>query len=264
MVGTTSLRHEIIAATAAGCVCTVIGHPLDTVKVHMQTSNVPTTKNTSALQTARDLLRQRALFRGMAAPMAHQVIVNSCMFGVFQMCKQQDIVGGDGSFLRGVASGLVSGLATACISTPTDYVKIQAQLRGVTSWSVLREIQTTPFRAFRGHVATMARNGIFTAVYLGLYDAAHPSGFVQICLAGSATGALAWVASFPADTIKSVIQRTAVRERLSIRQAARLIYQRQNSLAGFYRGCGPSTVRAAMVTSLRMVTYENVMNVLKK
>lgn len=47
----------------------------------------------------------------------------------------------------------------------------------------------------------------------------------------------------------------------TVGQVARQIYD-QRGLAPFYRGCGPSTLRAAMVTSLRMVTYEAVLDVL--
>lgn len=269
------MRHEMVAATAAGIACTVIGHPLDTLKVHMQVGAASSSafataaaaasggrRRFSVWRLAAQLLRERALFRGMAPPMANQVVVNACMFGVFRAVRD---VCGD-SVLGGAMSGLIAGFATATISTPTDYVKIQAQLRpAANSWTILKEtIRTQPTRAFRGHVATMARNGLFTGVYLGLYDAVHPQGFWQICLAGSVTGALAWIASFPADTIKSVIQRTALTERISMRQAARQVYQREHSWRSFYWGCAPSTGRAAMVTSLRMIAYETAMGLLRE
>jgi solute carrier family 25 carnitine/acylcarnitine transporter 20/29 len=256
-----SFWNEVLAATAAGCTCTVVGHPLDTIKVHMQASPASSsiTPRVGTFQTAATLLRQKALFRGIGPPMANAIIMNAAMFSVFGAVKD---VCGD-SATGSLTAGVVAGFATACISTPTDFVKIQAQLRGVDSLSVLREIKRSPTTLFRGHVANLIREGVFTAVYLGLYDMTSPQGFWQITATSSLTGALAWVVSFPADTIKSVIQaQIALGKPLTIRQACHQIYSREHSVTAFYRGCGASTTRAAIVTSLRMLTYEAVLNAL--
>lgn len=232
---------EIVAATGAGVVTTVVGHPLDTIKVHLQTN--ASLKGT--VQASKSLIQQRALFRGIAPPLVNAVVMNTVMFSVFTAIKEKT-GGNEDSFWSALVAGLVSGFATACISTPTDYVKIHAQVHGV---SQAKLIYSTPFlHLFRGHVANLGREGVFTMVYLGLYDQLHPQGFWQIAAASSLTGGLAWVVSYPFDTIKTVVQSS--RRNLSYKQAMQRIG------GAYYRGCAASTGRAIMVTSLRMIVYE--------
>eukprot|EP00586_Coscinodiscus_wailesii_P004324 CAMPEP_0172482954 /NCGR_PEP_ID=MMETSP1066-20121228/9704_1 /TAXON_ID=671091 /ORGANISM="Coscinodiscus wailesii, Strain CCMP2513" /LENGTH=128 /DNA_ID=CAMNT_0013246527 /DNA_START=66 /DNA_END=449 /DNA_ORIENTATION=- len=123
--------HEITAATGAGCASTLIGHPLDTIKVHLQTN--PSLRGT--IHATRALVRSSSpdvvigsLFRGIGPPLAAAVAMNTVMFSAFRAVKVSlpDDHGIAGSFL----AGTVSGVATACVSTPTDYVKIQSQLTG--------------------------------------------------------------------------------------------------------------------------------------
>lgn len=232
--------QRIVAATAAGIVTTAIGHPLDTIKVHLQTN--PSIGSTTA--AANHLLTQGVLFRGILPPLCNAVIMNTVMFSVFHGVK--DLVQGDDddshSLANSLLAGTISGFLTACISTPTDYFKIRAQLNRQRSVS-LRNV-------FRGHVANLGREGVFTMVYLGLYDRMSPSGFPQIAAASSVTGGLAWIASYPFDTIKTVMQSSSS---LSYRQALAQIGN------GYYRGCGASTGRAMLVTSLRMIVYEMVL-----
>ena len=257
-----SFLSEISAATAAGVVTTVVGHPLDTIKVHLQANSAM--PNTG--EAARLLLQERALFRGIVPPLCNAVLMNTVMFSVFHGIK--DVIQGDNSdaatnnsMTSALLAGALSGFATACVSTPTDYIKIQSQLnKGTNSWDVFL---STPLRSlFRGHLANLGREGVFTMVYLGLYDQLHPHGFWQIAAASSFTGALAWVASYPFDTLKTNIQ-SAPPPSSHVPVNYRETMTKIGSVSSYYRGCGASTWRAIMVTSLRMIVYEAVMNHLR-
>lgn len=254
---------EISAATAAGVVTTVVGHPLDTIKVHLQANS--TIKSTG--DAARSLLQEGALFRGIVPPLCNAVVMNTVMFSVFRGIKEviEADKDEDATYANNMSSamlaGTISGFVTACISTPTDYIKIQSQLnQGTRSWDLFI---STPVRfLFRGHVANLGREGVFTMVYLGLYDQLHPQGFWQIAAASSFTGALAWVTSFPFDTLKTHIQSvppSSSNSSVSYRETIARI----GSVSSFYRGCGASTWRAIMVTSLRMIVYEAVINCMR-
>mmetsp|Transcript_6027 Transcript_6027/g.7864 ORF Transcript_6027/g.7864 Transcript_6027/m.7864 type:complete len:223 (-) Transcript_6027:238-906(-) len=217
------------------------------------------------------------------------------MFSVFDHMKKANkeeegnsIMGTTG---KAFFAGILSGFATACISTPTDYVKIQSQLKGTNTKEVLSKIvnsNSNPIAIiYRGHLANLGREGVFTMVYLGLYDCLriynqeqfhrdlsisnHPS-FTWVAATSSLTGGLAWVVSYPFDTIKTFTQ--ASEAKLSIRQVFQRIYwrsgqqqqQQQGDSRGgyraFYRGCGASTGRAMLVTSTRMVVYEWILKFL--
>lgn len=237
---------EVVAATSAGIVTTVVGHPLDTIKVHLQTN--PSLKST--WQATTSLIHNKALFRGILPPLINAIVMNTVMFSVFAGIKQGI---GDDSLPSALAAGLVSGFVTAFISTPTDAIKIQSQLTGLSTRDVLKS--TSPTRLFRGHGVNLAREGVFTMVYLGLFDRFRPRDSLlslwEVAVASSLTGGLAWIASYPFDTIKTVVQSSA----------SSINYQQAMKQIGghYYRGCGASTGRAVMVTSLRMIVYESMM-----
>lgn len=241
------MSSELVAATCAGIVTTLVGHPLDTIKVHLQTN--PSLRSTWHATTV--LIHNKALFRGILPPLINAVVMNTVMFSVFSGIKNG--IGDESILPSGLVAGLVSGFVTACISTPTDGIKIQSQLTGLSTLQVLKS--TSPASLFRGHVVNLAREGVFTMVYLGLYDQLRPRDSLsvwKVAATSSLTGGMAWIASYPFDTIKTVVQSSS----------HKINYQKALKQIGghYYRGCGSSTGRAVMVTSLRMIVYESVMS----
>ena len=269
------LSLEIFASVSAGTTATVLGHPLDCIKVRLQALQQP---GLSTLGCAMQILKADGLqgfFRGIGPPLTEKLLSSTVMFLAFEEAQRRlpDTPGGS------LLAGALSGLATSVVSTPTDWVKIQAQVRGVPVQAVLAEVlRHGPLRAlhvaFCGGVMNMLREGIFTAVYLGIYARARAAivegrGGVGmgatpplhlVALTSATTGALAWVASFPFDSIKSVQQASpafAPSKRASIRGAVAALWQ-QGGLRAFYRGLSASTARAVLVTCSRLFTYEAV------
>ena len=119
---------------------------------------------------------------------------------------------------------------------------------------------------FRGNAANCLREGVFTAVYLGAYDACRvalsgggdrPPTRVVAAVAAT-TGALAWVANYPFDTVKSVQQSAPPSApRAGLARAVRTLWRR-GGVGAFYAGLAPSTARAVLVTTSRLVAYEHV------
>ena len=261
-----TLFEEITGATVAGCASTIIGHPLDTLKVHMQTNS----KLTGTIHAAKSLIRTEGspliFFRGISPPLFNAIIMNTVMFSVFHEVKQSLPEGMYGSLV----AGLISGFATACLSTPTDFAKIQSQLRGVSSAAVLAEaIRLNPFTLGRGHVSNLAREGVFTMVYLGLFDrlksVSSPNGtpgLLKVAFLSSFTGGLAWISSYPFDTVKSVVQGSPINTNSTTRKAIKMIWSR-GGFKEFYRGVSASTGRAILVTSTRMIAYEYILDLLR-
>jgi hypothetical protein len=124
---------------------------------------------------------------------------------------------------------------------------------------------------YRGHVANLAREGVFTMVYLGLYDRISRKmkehirdddgdqqlSMGHIMMISSFTGACAWICNYPFDTLKTVIQgRTTTQKGISMGDAFRTIWK-SGGVRAFYRGVTASTGRAMLVTSVRMLAYES-------
>jgi len=318
----TKQSHCIAGSITAGCFSTLLGHPLDTIKVHQQT-NPRLSNGSSLLDVARLLARgdPSRLFRGMGPPMANQILMNSVMFTVFDVVKDavaKNCSGGTGTISgensSAMVAGLFSGFATACLSTPADWIKIQAQIslsnddngggigkRRSTTTSSRHDVASIlrhgvmrdgifPFftqTLYRGHVANLGREGVFTMVYLGLYDRISAAvkarrrhddgnngiygdhdqtlGTGTVVAISSSTGACAWMCNYPFDTVKTVMQAgpSSKRcERVTLRQAIRSIYN-SGGWKAFWRGAGSSTLRAMLVTSSRMLAYEKTIQMLR-
>ena len=201
------------------------------------------------------------LFRGIGPPMASQIVKNTALFSVFYHVKaaltvnavDDNAIGSNRSeknFISmnenttAMCAGLLSGFAAACVSTPTDWVKIQAQLQQSSSartgnfntgtLSILKQLlRDSQYRTskvvrtlYRGHVPNLAREGVFTMVNFGLYDRISASmihnGYGnkqgklhmgQVMIVSSFTGACAWICNYPFDTIKQSCRRVKGREK---------------------------------------------------
>ncbi|KAL7496332.1 hypothetical protein ACHAWT_004483 [Skeletonema menzelii] len=306
---TTNTLHNIAGSITAGCFSTILGHPLDTVKVHQQTSAHKFT-NPSSLHVAKELCQGNALrlFKGIGPPMANQIIMNSVMFSVFHKLKDVTSQSGMDEKSASLCSGLLSGFATACLSTPFDWFKIQAQLsltnKQVSRGSITATTEVTAKTdvlsickhlwhdnnhrmtkviqtIYRGHVPNLAREGVFTMVYLGTYDlisnAVRAKRYQQtnqqkylpmhdVIMISSFTGACAWICNYPFDTIKSVMQSSKKKQGTesnlsTIGSTIQAIYK-SGGVTSFFRGMGPSTLRAMLVTSARMLAYEKTLQIL--
>ena len=141
---------------------------------------------------------------------------------------------------------------------------------------------------YRGHIANLGREGVFTMVYLGLYDRItnavkarrrrsddnftkdQPLSMGDVILISSFTRACAWIANYPFDTVKTVIQAGGVSSsttrqhtKINMTDTIRLVYN-SGGFRAFWRGVGSSTFRAMLVTSSRMLAYEKTIQMLNR
>jgi hypothetical protein len=254
-------KAQILGSVVAGISSTVLGHPLDTVKTHLQT-------NPQLLNSVEVIQKLRlGVFRGIAPPLVNAIIMNSVMFSAFDAVEAR--------LKNPFIAGVLAGFATAVISTPTDYVKIQMQLSSNKQKRLMSSIlfpnSSNDFMSlhkfYRGFTLNLAREGIFTMVYLGIYHwamANHGSSSEQfnhvVFVAGTSalTGAMAWVVSYPFDVAKTMVQSGS-----SFQEVRGMLHGPNDGRNGdrlkmFYRGCLPSTGRAMLVTSSRMIAYDLV------
>jgi solute carrier family 25 carnitine/acylcarnitine transporter 20/29 len=285
-------QKQVVGSTVAGISSTVLGHPLDTIKTHLQTN--PKLHNNSF--NAFKKIQLKGIFRGITPPLVNAITMNAVMFTVFDTVQTRT---NNNSFI----SGIISGFATAIISTPTDYLKIQMQLSSLSLSSTLssvllhnnnnkknkiRGVTSIIGKLYRGFTVNLAREGIFTMVYLGIYHWILEKEEIYYCnnnnnnnnsnnfnhivfVTGTSafTGALAWIITYPFDVIKTIIQSGSIsnvngniNRNISnfnfLRQQIQTMYT-NHGLKIFYRGCIPSTGRAMLVTSSRMLAYDQIM-----
>ncbi|XP_049763141.1 mitochondrial basic amino acids transporter-like [Schistocerca cancellata] len=203
---------DFAAGCLGGCAGILVGHPLDTVKVHLQTQNQRTPAYRGAFDCFKHILHRESvggLYRGMAAPLAGVAAVNAVTFGVYGLAARY--LGADS--LRGqFAAGALSGLAQSAICAPLEQLKTRAQLLGVGPLQCAADtLRREGSRGlFRGLAATVLRDtpamGIYFATYEAMTRGSAPAPTWLVLAAGGTAGAASWLFTYPVDVLKSRLQ----------------------------------------------------------
>ena len=244
----------------AGCVGggagIVVGYPLDTVKVHMQTQDYKNPKYKGSWHCFRTLLANESvvgLYRGISSPMAGVAVVNAIVFGVYGEIQKH--IPNPHSLPSHFVAGALAGIAQSPICSPMELAKTRMQLQ-VSNNPVsgpiqcLRDIyKRKGYRGlFKGLGMTLLRDAPSFGTYFLTYEAltrssgSTPISTPYMLLAGGMAGSTSWVVSYPVDVIKSRIQAD------SHRYAGMLDCLRQSVRAeGYsclYRGLNSTIIRA--------------------
>lgn len=236
------------------------------------------------------------LFKGVASPMLGVAAMNACIFGSYGLALrtlQQGTSSASSTlpssssplllshiFLAGAASGLVSAL----ITSPVELVKIREQLdytgqgakphplrvaRAIWAQGGIRGL-------YRGLGATCLRDvgygpyflcyEVFNRLLLATHEATPLPGAdatsvsassqlsnVELAISGALAGVIAWVSTFPIDCIKTRVQ--ASDRRMGVAAAAKDVWQ-SGGWRAFWRGVGPTVLRAIPVNATLFVVYE--------
>ena len=170
------------AGAIAGFAKTMISHPLDTIKVHIQSQKpVPT--------------QPRALYRGIAVPFVRNGIEHSTHFFfrglVANYMHWVGIPGADNAWVV----GFLAGFPQSILNTPMDYARLKLQLAQPMSLS----------QCYRGISWVMAKEAASGAVFYGCYEGIKslgvPGGF-----AGSSAALCAMTLTYPVDVFKTRVQ----------------------------------------------------------
>ncbi|DAZ92883.1 TPA: hypothetical protein N0F65_011717 [Lagenidium giganteum] len=200
-----------------------------------------------------------------------------------------------------IVLGGVANIVAASITNPIDVVKIRLQLQSVVAQTesgvVADALRYHGFRHglrailkeegvagwYKGIQASLFREGSYSALRFGLYDVFKerydewllpkaPDGqplavstplHIKI-LSGATSGAVGSALANPMDLVKVRMQgdRSGLRYNNSFLFACRDIYQHDGVIKGFYRGVGPTTLRAMVLTATQLASYDHMKAVL--
>ncbi|XP_054005038.1 mitochondrial basic amino acids transporter-like isoform X1 [Hylaeus anthracinus] len=247
---------DFVAGCVGGCAGVVVGYPLDTIKVHMQTQDYRNPKYKGNWDCFRSILAKESvvgLYRGMSSPMAGVGLVNAIIFGVYGQ-TQKHIPNPDSLFAHFIA-GTLAGIAQTPICSPIELTKTRMQLQ-VSSTRFSGPLQCLKHTykyegirgVFRGLGITFLREAPSFGIYFTTYEALtktsenKPVSTGCMLLAGGLAGSASWMITYPLDVVKSRIQAD------SKRYAGMLDCLKQSVKAeGYsclYRGLGSTILRA--------------------
>ena len=166
--------EDFACALCVGCNQALIGHPFDTLKVHVQTHNVTASSYTL-----------RTLYKGLHCSFFTSVLGSVLVFPAYEHFHR--------NHQSHIQCGAYAGLCASPLMTILDGIKISNQL----------SLKYTPASAMRGLGATTVRETSATAVYFGSYNWIKKEYGCSPFWAGGTAGVLSWAVSYPFDVIRS-------------------------------------------------------------
>lgn len=228
--------NEIVAGTAGGVGSIIVCHPLDTIRVRLQTAHI------NRFSGVFDCIRQTAVnegalafYKGLSAPLFSQAITKATMFFGHAWCRElMHGVGLTSSTsasslpLPAIAvSGAFAGTLNTLVSCPIELIrcnlqiqydrhKHEARFRGPIQCARAIVAQHGVLSLWRGGTAMILRDVPGLAAYFAAFEGVRRwlqsekvyelSQMSTLMIAGSVGGICYWSTAFPQDVIKSVIQ----------------------------------------------------------
>jgi len=236
--------NRMIASLCSGFVQSMVGHPIDSIKIRMA---LPENK-TGFIKTIRNMYVKEGLqpfYRGALPPSIGKMISYCVFFTTNGYLKDtlRDYRGLNEGEILSLSDtclvGTVCGAVLAPVMTPVEYIKIQLQadkhIDGVMFGRKYKNMFDCTKRCiehrviFRGYLAMTLRLAPAWGVYLGIYDAFNRwfeakatlgkidtlssfSATGRVIMAGGLAGIFAWIISYPQDYIKTQIQAADIQK----------------------------------------------------
>ena len=165
--------EQYAIGSIVGIVQSVVGHPLDTLKVYKQNK-------------ISKKLTFTGYYKGLKYPACISTFQNSILFGNYDQFNKEI----NNNFISGFLSGSIIGV----ISSPFELYKTQSQL-----------LKKDKVNIFRGMPLTISRESIASGCYFSSYYYLKDKN-VHPFISGGVCGWLSWLITYPIDTIKTRIQ----------------------------------------------------------
>ncbi|EGT39251.1 hypothetical protein CAEBREN_14182 [Caenorhabditis brenneri] len=217
---------DLFAGSLGGAAGVLAGHPLDTVKVRLQTQHGPVPQYRGTFHCFKLIVQKegfRGLYKGMSSPLMSLSAINAIVFGVHGgTCRQME---DPDSITSHFIGGAAAGMAQSVIAAPTERIKLLLQIQDDTSKTKFngpidatkQMIRTHGLKSLtRGFVATVARDAPAFGVYFASYEwmtrkmckdgKTDTLSSAQLLIAGGSAGMFSWLFNYPTDIVKSRFQ----------------------------------------------------------
>ncbi|KAF2452947.1 mitochondrial carrier domain-containing protein [Lineolata rhizophorae] len=297
VTSTTSNYKGFVAGVFSGIAKLSVGHPFDTIKVRLQTSEKSRFRGPldCVLQTVRKE-GVYGLYKGATPPLVGWMFMDSVMLGSLTLYRRilrekafrprQTADGGPGklpAFGHGVA-GMFAGWTVSFIAAPVEHVKARLQIQYQAKKS--QRLYSGPLDCSKKLLKSHGIPGLFHGLSATLifrtffffwwstYDLFTQALTSRTSLstpavnfwAGGLSAQVFWITSYPSDVVKQRIMTDPLEpERRRFphwKNAAKTVW-RESGWRGYWRGFMPCFLRAFPANAMALVAFEGVMRALE-
>jgi solute carrier family 25 carnitine/acylcarnitine transporter 20/29 len=269
-VGLNETTKDLFSGAVGGIAQVLIGQPFDIIKVRLQT----TSDYKGAADAATQILKKEgpsAFYKGTLTPLIGIGACVSVQFGAYNYARrafesQNATTGKAMGYGQYYLAGAFAGLSNTILSSPIEHIRIRLQ----TQPHGAGRLYAGPLDCISKREAQAYGCWFLAFEYMMNSDAARNNiarGEIptwKIAGYGALAGEALWLSSYPLDVIKSKMQTDGFGEKQrykSMRDAFAQTF-RQEGLGGFWRGVGPTLLRAAPVSAGTFATVELTMKAL--
>lgn len=259
----TNYHVSNIPVGAAGV---LVGHPFDTVKVHLQTQNQKNPLYSGTFNCFKSIIGKDSfagLYRGISSPMGGVALVNAIIFGVYGNIQRRS--SDPDSMQSHFLAGSAAGLAQSFVCSPMELIKTRLQLQSQNT----KNKQFTGALHCLGHIfKTEGVRGVYRGIgitclrdlpgfssYFVSYEMLirvnpNPGNF-YLFMAGGIAGVISWILTVPMDVIKSRLQADGMGDKhryTGIRDCLTQSYK-EEGLAFLTRGMCSTLLRAFFINA---------------
>ncbi|KAJ8046825.1 Mitochondrial carnitine/acylcarnitine carrier protein [Holothuria leucospilota] len=287
MTSNTSPVKNFLAGGFGGVCLVAAGHPLDTIKVRLQTQPTPPVYS-GTFDCAKQIVMKESVFglyKGMFAPILGVTPMYAVCFLGYGIGKklQQPAANGEYGPAQLFAAGMVAGVFTTGIMAPGERIKCLLQIQASSTgppkyagpWDCAKQIyrEAGLFRGlYRGTMATLLRDvpasGMYFMSYEMLKKAITPEGRTpdqlspaRILFAGGMAGIFNWMVAIAPDTLKSRYQTAPEGTYSGIRQVF-VEMVRKEGFGALFKGLTPVMIRAFPANAACFLGFELAMKFL--
>jgi len=277
---------DVVAGCFGGVAQCLTGHPLDTIKVRLQTQSQTNPQYKGMVDCFNITVKQdgfAGLYRGVQSPLIGLSFFNAVQFMAYGRIKSaiksfDEDKTSDLTVLQYTLAGGLVGFVISFIECPIDFLKSQLQVPG-SQYKGLSDVSRQVAKArgivpgwYQGFTATVIRDIPANAAYFGVYELVKetlrsetekPSNMPawKYLVSGGVGGMAYWSLTFPLDVIKSTIQTDKSdpkdRKYKNYFDCAGKIYKQQG-VKGLFRGFTPCIVRSFPANAACFWAYESV------
>ncbi|XP_063902175.1 mitochondrial carnitine/acylcarnitine carrier protein-like [Zophobas morio] len=286
--------QSFVAGGFGGISLVVTGHPLDTIKVRIQTMEVKsgsTPPYTGFVDCFQKVIKRegiKGLFKGMAAPVGVITPVYSLCFLGYSLGQQLFCEQGTYKHLNDIENVVRIGLAgaftslfTSPVLAPGERIKCILQIQSSAKDNMKFKgpvgcgkalFTEGGFRSLaRGFCATLTRDCVGSAFYFSTYEylknfftPANGNGPTAIgtLIAGGFAGIMYWITVLPIDTLKSKLQIAPLTKYPNGMRSVFVEMIRTDGPLALYRGLIPVVLRAFPANAACFFGYETAVKAL--